>query len=185
MLLAVAGEGDVSKTRVIKAMELGFELLRRKGEVLLLAPMSAAAYNIGERHRRVRSPHCRKGGPFCSLTRLAWSVSPCSTPSISSATGFEQLGRTPLPSLVLSPSSLSWETSTSSHPSRPNRSGKHPKNPRASLGQLIWRRFTDVIILDEKQTTRSSAPSFARPVKGLKVLSLRPTPASPPALQKP
>ena len=44
MLLAVAGEGDVSKTRVIKAMELGFELLRRKGEVLLLAPMSAAAY---------------------------------------------------------------------------------------------------------------------------------------------
>jgi hypothetical protein len=46
MLLAVAGEGGVGKTRVIKAVELGFKLLQWKDEVLKLAPTGAAAYNI-------------------------------------------------------------------------------------------------------------------------------------------
>lgn len=46
MLFAVAGEGGVGKTRVIKAVELGLELLRRKDEVLLLAPTGLAAYNF-------------------------------------------------------------------------------------------------------------------------------------------
>jgi hypothetical protein len=45
----LAGEGGVGKTRVIRAVELGFELLQRKEEVLLLAPMGAASYNIGGR----------------------------------------------------------------------------------------------------------------------------------------
>ena len=34
-----------------------------------------------------------------------------------------------------------------------------PKNPRASLGQLIWQRFTDVIILDE-QMRQHADPEF-------------------------
>ena len=37
------------KTRVIRSVELGFKLVRRKEEVLLLAPTGAAAYNIGGR----------------------------------------------------------------------------------------------------------------------------------------
>jgi AAA domain-containing protein len=42
-------KGGVGKTRVIQAVELSFELLQRKDEVLLLAPTGAAAYNIGGR----------------------------------------------------------------------------------------------------------------------------------------
>jgi hypothetical protein len=34
-----------------------------------------------------------------------------------------------------------------------------PKTPRASLGQLIWQRFTDVIILDE-QMRQADDPKF-------------------------
>ena len=34
-----------------------------------------------------------------------------------------------------------------------------PKNPRAALGQLIWQRFTDVIILDE-QMRQATDPEF-------------------------
>jgi nucleoside-triphosphatase THEP1 len=49
MLLYIAGEGGVGKTQVINAIGLGYELLQRKSEVLLMAPTSAAAYNIGGR----------------------------------------------------------------------------------------------------------------------------------------
>jgi hypothetical protein len=93
MLLAVAGEGGVGKTRVIKAVELGFELLRRKDEVILLAPTGAAAYNIGGRtiHTALSIDVCDRarpsikpqiyslwqGRPSCLLMRSAWSVSPC------------------------------------------------------------------------------------------------------------
>jgi hypothetical protein len=71
----------VGKTRVIRAVELGFELLRQKEEVFLLAPTGEAAYNIGGRtihtalsidvcDRRPRpsvgrSTHCGKGGQYC------------------------------------------------------------------------------------------------------------------------
>jgi hypothetical protein len=46
MLLAVAGEGGVGKTRVIKVVELGFELLRRKDEVILLAPPPTTSVGV-------------------------------------------------------------------------------------------------------------------------------------------
>jgi hypothetical protein len=49
MLLSVTGEGGVGKARVIQAVKLGFELLQRKEEVLLLAPTGATSYNIGGR----------------------------------------------------------------------------------------------------------------------------------------
>jgi len=64
MLFAVAGEGGVGKTRVIKAVELGLELLRRKDEVLLLAPTGAAAYNISG-----RTIHTALGIDVCDRAR--------------------------------------------------------------------------------------------------------------------
>jgi hypothetical protein len=79
-------------------VELGFELLRQKEEVFLLAPTGEAAYNIGGRtihtalsidvcDRRPRpsvgrSTHCGKGGQYClssmvSLTMLNTINQPC------------------------------------------------------------------------------------------------------------
>jgi len=49
LLLYIAGEGGTGKTRVIKAIELGYALLQRKQEVILMAPTGPAAYNIGGR----------------------------------------------------------------------------------------------------------------------------------------
>jgi hypothetical protein len=47
MLLYVGGEGGVGKSQVIKAIVAGMGLVRRKNEVILLAPTGAAASNIG------------------------------------------------------------------------------------------------------------------------------------------
>lgn len=49
LLFYVGGEGGTGKTRVIEAIELGYELLQRKTELLLMAPTGSAAYNIGGR----------------------------------------------------------------------------------------------------------------------------------------
>lgn len=47
MLLYVRGEGGTGKTRVVKAIELGFSLLDRREELIITAPTEAAASNIG------------------------------------------------------------------------------------------------------------------------------------------
>lgn len=47
MLLYVRGEGGIGKTRVVKAIELGFALLNRREELIITAPTEAAASNIG------------------------------------------------------------------------------------------------------------------------------------------
>ena len=47
MLLYVGGEGGVGKSQVIKAVITGMDLIKRKNEVILLAPTGAAADNIG------------------------------------------------------------------------------------------------------------------------------------------
>ena len=47
MLLYVGGEGGVGKSQVIKAIVRGMDLIRRKDEVILMAPTGAAADNIG------------------------------------------------------------------------------------------------------------------------------------------
>ena len=47
MLLYVGGEGGVGKSQVIKAIVAGMDPIKRKDEVILLAPTGAAANNIG------------------------------------------------------------------------------------------------------------------------------------------
>ncbi|KAH6954100.1 hypothetical protein BKA56DRAFT_236176 [Ilyonectria sp. MPI-CAGE-AT-0026] len=46
-LLYVGGEGGVGKSQVIKGIVAGMDLIRRKDEVILMAPTGAAADNIG------------------------------------------------------------------------------------------------------------------------------------------
>jgi hypothetical protein len=46
-LLYVGGEGGVGKSQIIKAIMAGMDLIRRKEEVILMAPTGAAADNIG------------------------------------------------------------------------------------------------------------------------------------------
>lgn len=46
MLLYVRGEGGTGKSRVIKAIVAGMDLMMRKHEVILIAPTGAAADNI-------------------------------------------------------------------------------------------------------------------------------------------
>lgn len=46
LLLYIQGEGGVGKSRVVKAIELGFWLLSRREDLVLAAPTGAAASNI-------------------------------------------------------------------------------------------------------------------------------------------
>jgi helitron helicase-like protein/PIF1-like helicase len=166
MLLAVAGEGGVGKTRVIQAVELGFELLQRKDEVLLLAPTGAAAYNIGGRtiHTALGIDLFDRARPtvksqtyslwrgkttlfideisMVSLTMLNTINQQCNKIRAVGQDSTAILGALPIVVFMgdfhqFAPISAQplWQT---------------PKNPRASLGQLIWHRFTDVVILDEQ-----------------------------------
>jgi hypothetical protein len=46
-LLYIGGEGGVGKSQIIKAIVVGMDLIRRRDEVILMAPTGAAADNIG------------------------------------------------------------------------------------------------------------------------------------------
>ena len=46
MLLYIDSKSETGKSQIIKAVNLEYELLQQKSEVLLLAPTGAAAYNI-------------------------------------------------------------------------------------------------------------------------------------------
>ena len=114
-------ERDVGKTRVIKAMELGFELQRRKD---ILALTSTVAYNITPPSASTCATYSLYQGrtlfideiSMVSLTMLNTINQQCNR-----IRAVGQDSTSPLPSSVLSPSSsFSWKTSTSSQ--RPNRS---------------------------------------------------------------
>ena len=158
MLLAVAGEGGVGKTRVIKAVERGFELLQRKEEVIKLAPTGAAAYNIRgrtlhtalaidvfDRPRQTIKPQVQSLWQGRS-TLFVDEISMVSLPMLntinqqcSKICSVGQDATAALPVVVFmgdfhqfAPISAQplWQT---------------PKIPRAVLGKAIWDRFTDVV----------------------------------------
>jgi hypothetical protein len=166
MLLYIAGEGGVGKTRVIKAIELGYELLQRKSEVLLMAPTGAAAYNIGGRtiHNAMSiNIYDRPRLNINSYTYSLWKgktimiIDEISMVSLTMLNTINQqcnriqavqqdstaiLGAMPIVVFMgdfhqFAPIQAQplWQT---------------PKGPLAALGQLIWHRFKDVIILDEQ-----------------------------------
>ncbi len=47
LLLYVRREGGVGKSKIVKAIHLGFSVLKRRKELLIAAPTGAAAANIG------------------------------------------------------------------------------------------------------------------------------------------
>jgi anion-transporting ArsA/GET3 family ATPase len=47
MLLYVGGKGGVGKSQIIKATTAAIDLLHRKNEIILMAPIGAAANIIG------------------------------------------------------------------------------------------------------------------------------------------
>src|ERR1700719_3116243 len=47
LFVFVIGEGGVGKSRVIKAIVAGMDLILRKSEVVLMAPTGSAGYHIG------------------------------------------------------------------------------------------------------------------------------------------
>ncbi len=48
VLLYVRGEGGVGKSRIVKAIHLGFSFLKRRKELLIAVPIGAATANIGD-----------------------------------------------------------------------------------------------------------------------------------------
>jgi type II secretory pathway predicted ATPase ExeA len=46
MLLYIGGEGGVGKSQIVKAIVAGIDLIQRKQEVILMAPIGVAANNI-------------------------------------------------------------------------------------------------------------------------------------------
>jgi PIF1-like helicase len=177
MLLAVAGEGGVGKTRVIQAVELGFELLQRREEVVLLAPTGAASYNIGgrtihtalgidvfDRARPTIKPQIHsvwRGKTtlfideisMVSLTMLNTINEQCNKIRALAQDSTAILGALPIVVFMgdfhqFAPIKAQplWQT---------------PKNPRAVLGQLVWHRFSDAIVLDE-QMRQHDDPDFQR-----------------------
>ena len=166
MLLYVGGEGGVGKSQVIKAITLGYELLQRKSKVIMIAPTSSAAFNIGGRtvHQALniniynRLPHeisshaysLWRGKSIIIIDKISMvsqtllhtinqqcnrirAVQQDSTAILSAMPIMVFLGDfhqfAPIQSQPL------WHT---------------PKGREATLGQLIWHRFKQVIILDEQ-----------------------------------
>jgi hypothetical protein len=165
MLLYIAGEGGVGKTRVIEAIELGYELLQRKSEVLLMAPTGAAAYNIGGRtiHNALCINIYNQPQRVSSLVYSLWNrktiiiIDEISMVSLTMLYTINQqcnkiqavqqdstaiLGAIPI---VVFLGDFHQFPPIQSQPL-----WQVPKGPQAALGQLIWHRFTNVIILDEQ-----------------------------------
>ncbi len=72
LLLYVRGEGGVGKSRIVKAIHLGFSFLKRRKELLIAAPTGAAAANIGSTtihgslsiDDRIQKQQCLAKGPW-------------------------------------------------------------------------------------------------------------------------
>src|SRR6266404_4966618 len=109
-----------------------------------------------------RSTLCGKGGQLCSLTRSAWScmVSLTMLNTINEQCNrIRALGRDSTAILGALPIVVFMGDFHQFAPVKAQPLWETPKNPRAALGQLIWHRFTDVIILDE-QMRQATDPEF-------------------------
>lgn len=71
MLLYIRVEGGVGKSRVVKAIEMGFGLLHRREELMITAPTGAAASKIGGNMHVSMS--IKPPGRNVSLLSTAWT----------------------------------------------------------------------------------------------------------------
>jgi hypothetical protein len=166
LLLYTAGEGGTGKSRVIKAIELGYTLLRRKQEVVLMAPTGTAAHNIGGRtiHTALGIdindlPRTNLGSYIPALWRdkTIMIIDEISMVSLTMLTTInQQCNRIHaiqqdstaifggLPIVIFLGDFCQFP------PVRGFAFWQSPRSPQDSLGQLLWHRFTNVIFLDEQ-----------------------------------
>ncbi|KFZ23650.1 hypothetical protein V502_01866 [Pseudogymnoascus sp. VKM F-4520 (FW-2644)] len=177
MLLYIGGEGGVGKSQIIKGLVAGMDLIRRKREIILMAPTGAAADNI-----------C--GNTY--HTSLGISITRTQKPSVPLRIRKLWSQKTIMIIDEISMMDLSMITTINSQckiarcvaKSSPDLFGDLPvvifmgdfyqfslvkgqplwKCPRLGRdneanGQLIWHRFTDVIILDQ-QMRQADDPAF-------------------------
>lgn len=176
-LLYVGGEGGVGKSQVIKGIMLGMDLIRRKEEVILMAPTGAAADNIGGNtfHTSLGISITRtQGHAMTSRVRKLWSrktimvIDEVSMMDLSMLTVINnhcKMARSlergspdlfgGLPIVILMGDFFQFP------PVRGPALWKEPRrgNAEDENGRLIWHQFRDVIVLDE-QMRQSEDLSF-------------------------
>ena len=153
-------------------LELGFELLQRKDEVILLVPTGAAAYNIGGRtiHTALSINMCDRARP--SVTPQIYSlwqgktilfIDEISMVSLNMLHTINQqcgriraVGQESTSILGALPIVVFMGDFHQFAPIKAQPLWQTPKGPLATLGQLVWHRFTDVIILDEQMRQADS-----------------------------
>jgi hypothetical protein len=173
-LLYVGGEGGVGKSQIIKAIVAGMDLLRRKHELILMAPTGAAADLIGgntyhtslgislNRSRaaakglRVRRLWSRKTimvideVSMIDLSTLSAINSHCKSARSLDRTSPDLFGG--LPIVILMGDFYQFP------PVRGQPLWKPPQNDADTDGRLIWHRFSQVIILDEQMRQTEVVP---------------------------
>jgi hypothetical protein len=168
MLLYIRGEGGVGKSQIIKGIVHGMDLILRKDEVILMAPTGAAADNIGGNtyhtalgisiskmqkptiSSRIRKLWSRKTimiideVSMVDLSMLSTINSQCKTARSLDRSSPDLFGGLPIVILMgdfyqfsLVKGSALW---------------KEPriKNGEDANGQMIWHRFTNVVVLDQQ-----------------------------------
>jgi hypothetical protein len=176
-LLYVGGEGGVGKSQIIKAIVAGMDLIRRKEEVILMAPTGAAADNIsGNTYHTALGISIAKAQKttVSSRVRKLWSkktvmvIDEVSMTDLSMLSTINSqckiarsLGRSSpdlfggLPIVILMGDFHQFS------PVRGQALWKEPRNgnDEDANGRIIWHQFTDVIILDQ-QMRQAEDPAF-------------------------
>ncbi|KAJ5761308.1 hypothetical protein N7520_008464 [Penicillium odoratum] len=176
-LLYIGGEGGVGKSQIVKAILTGMDLIRRKEEVIVMAPTGAAADNIGGNtfHTSLGISITRnQGHTITSRVRKLWSRKTIMIIDVVSMLDLSMLSvinnhckmarsldqRSPdlfggLPIVILMGDFFQFP------PVRGPALWKEPRreNDTDENGRLIWHQFRDVIVLDE-QMRQSADPSF-------------------------
>ncbi|KAF4210355.1 hypothetical protein CNMCM5878_004518 [Aspergillus fumigatiaffinis] len=176
-LLYIGGEGGVGKSQIIKGIIAGMDLIRRKEEVILMAPTGAAADNIGGNtfHTSLGISITRsQGHAMAARVRKLWSrktimiideVSMMDLSMLSVINNHCKMARSldrgspdffgALPVVILMGDFYQFP------PVRGPALWKEPRkgNAEDEDGRLIWHQFKHVIMLDE-QMRQSGDPSF-------------------------
>ena len=176
-LLYVGGEGGVSKSQIVKGIMAGMDLIRRKKEVILMAPTGAAADNIGGNtfHTSLGLSITRSTGhSMAARVRKLWSrktimiideVSMMDLSMLSVINNHYKMARSldrgspglfgALLIVILMGDFFQFP------PVRGPALWKEPRSGNAEdeEGRLIWHQFKNVIILDE-QMRQSGHASF-------------------------
>ncbi|QMW28864.1 hypothetical protein G4B84_004199 [Aspergillus flavus NRRL3357] len=155
-LLYVGGEGGVGKSQIIKEIVAGMDLLRCKYELIFMAPTGAVADLIWVKGLRVRRLWSRK----IIMVNDEVSMTDRSTLNTinSHCKSARSLDRTSpdlfsgLPIVILMGDFYQFP------PVRSQPLWKPPQNDVDTDGRLIWHRFSQVIIPDERMRQTEDVP---------------------------